>query len=249
MNTSVTVNILNFNRINKLSYCLPSLIGTAGYDNWELSVTDNGSNDGCVAYLKDAYKKYDVFKRLILLPKNYGEGRGARIGMEYAKGDILVHSCNDLKYVRNGWLTETVEVLNNTKDVICYAPAVTKNYGGEIIKMESGHEIKIKVGGIPAFCVAIKCKDYEEIGGFKDCGSAMGPKMLRHKVWAMETLFAHEVRQLAEKRKYEINGCALPKLEDSAALHDWNERGYRDTVHDWSKDTSDRKRIQVMEKQ
>ena len=59
-NPLVTINILNFNRLHKLQYCLPSLIQTAShqYDNWELSVTDNCSTDGCVEWLRKQFKAY-----------------------------------------------------------------------------------------------------------------------------------------------------------------------------------------------
>jgi glycosyltransferase involved in cell wall biosynthesis len=229
VNSLATVNILNFNRAHKLKYTFESIVETAGYNNWELSVTDNGSTDGSINYLKDKFKVVDVFKRLVLLPRNYGEGRGAGVGMSYAKGDILIHSCNDLKFIRKGWLREVVDVMRLFPEVICYAPVVTKNYPGEKCKRENT-EIKINAPGIPAFCVSIRKKDYDAIGGFKDCGKVMGPKQLKYGKWGMEPLFAEEVRQLASKKNLRT-GCALPL--ESAATHDWTERGYRDTVYKW----------------
>lgn len=242
----ITVNILNYNRIHKLKYTFESIIKTAGYDDWELSVTDNGSLDGSKAYLIDQYNKINIFKRLILLPRNYGEGRGAKIGMEYAKGDILIHSCNDLNYHKQGWIKEVADVMRLFPEVISFAPVDTKNYPGTIIKRENT-EIKINARGLPAFCLAIRKKDYDELGGFKDCGSVMGPKQLRLGKWGMEPLFSREVQILAEKRKMDTSGCGLPIV--SAAHHDWIERGFRGEVGNWEKrDKDERRKFVVMEK-
>jgi glycosyltransferase involved in cell wall biosynthesis len=226
----ITVNVLSYNRLRKLTYTVESILDTAGYDNWEFSVTDNGSQDGSVDFLKRKFDEKKI-KRLVLLPKNYGEGQGARIGMEYAKGELLIHSCSDLHYEKQGWLKEVAEVMVAFPEVVALAHVFTKNYGGEHI-IRDGLEI-IKTNGVPAFSMAIWRKDYNAIDGFKDCGDVMGPKQIRHGKWGMEPLFAKEVRDLAQKQN-KGTGCA--RTMRTAATHDWTKRGFRGEVYNFEKE-------------
>lgn len=83
-----TVVVVTYKRNQQLIECLDSLTRQS-YKDFETIVIDNGKNEAVHASLS----RYKV--RHILLKKNYGLSMGRNIGIEYARGDIIIFLDDD----------------------------------------------------------------------------------------------------------------------------------------------------------
>lgn len=102
MNPLVSIIILNYNAGNLLSECVESVLHT-DYDNYEIIVVDNLSND-------QSHKKCKAkFEQIILVEneKNLGYCEGNNVGIRLARGDFLV-VLNPDTLVEPNWLTELI---------------------------------------------------------------------------------------------------------------------------------------------
>ena len=92
---SVSIVIVNYNGMELLKECLPSVFEEAERfsGHTEIIVVDNGSEDGSAEFLKENFKKVKVIE----LEKNYGFGKGANIGIEKSSNDIVILLNNDMK--------------------------------------------------------------------------------------------------------------------------------------------------------
>jgi GT2 family glycosyltransferase len=98
----VSIAILNWNGLEDTKLCLKS-IRKLTYDNLEIIVVDNGSNDGSKAYL--AEQKDLIF---IDLPKNTGFTGGHIAAEKRAKGEYIALINNDL-VVDPEWVERCLE--------------------------------------------------------------------------------------------------------------------------------------------
>jgi GT2 family glycosyltransferase len=92
MNLSVV--ILNWNGKHFLRTCLPSVIEAAGEyaNNCQISVVDNGSNDGSIEYLRSNFPQVEI----VALEKNLGFSAAMNIGFKKANGNIVIGLNNDI---------------------------------------------------------------------------------------------------------------------------------------------------------
>jgi GT2 family glycosyltransferase len=98
----VSVIIPNWNGIHHLPACLDSL-GRQRYARFEVILVDNGSTDDSLALLARRYPEV----RLIPLGENRGFAPACNIGLQAARGEILVLLNNDTE-VDPGWLAALV---------------------------------------------------------------------------------------------------------------------------------------------
>lgn len=70
--------VLNYNGLEHLQYCVPSLLDTQ-YDNFALVVVDNASTDSSVLWLRENYPAVDI----IVSDKNRGWSGGNNLGITY----------------------------------------------------------------------------------------------------------------------------------------------------------------------
>jgi GT2 family glycosyltransferase len=82
--TLVTVLILTWNRRNDVLETVQSIYEQA-YRNFEIIVVDNGSTDGTVDAVRQAYPQV----RLVALDRNMGVAKGRNAGIVAARGDIV----------------------------------------------------------------------------------------------------------------------------------------------------------------
>jgi len=87
----VSAIIVNWNGKNALSGCLESLF-EQDYENLEILVVDNGSQDGSQALVK---KKFPAVE-LVENDENIGFGSAVNRGLEKSKGDYFIFLNNDL---------------------------------------------------------------------------------------------------------------------------------------------------------
>lgn len=109
----VAVVVLNYNGEAHLRVCIPSLLATQ-YQNLDLLVVDNGSQDGSLAYLHQVPEV-----TLLALPKNLGFVKGNNRGMRLALkrgAEILVLLNNDTR-VDPDWIANLVSAFQSDSSI------------------------------------------------------------------------------------------------------------------------------------
>jgi hypothetical protein len=102
---SVRVIIVNWNGLDHLTQCLPSLMATR-FTPFKVTVIDNGSTDGSLPWLQENYPGLE----LVALDRNRGFAMANNIGLRKALAggaDYAVLLNNDTR-VDPDWLTELV---------------------------------------------------------------------------------------------------------------------------------------------
>jgi GT2 family glycosyltransferase len=92
----ISVVIPNWNGVDYLKICLPSLIKQS-FKDFEIIVIDNGSNDDSINYLE---KKYSQIK-IIKLKENLGFSKATNAGIKTSKGEYIFLLNNDTKLDKN----------------------------------------------------------------------------------------------------------------------------------------------------
>jgi GT2 family glycosyltransferase len=110
----VSVIVLNWNGKRFLEKCLCSLLNQ-DYSNFEALLVDNGSSDGSVEYVRNAFGKDDRL-RIVALKDNYGFCKGNNIGIQHAKGDYVVILNNDTE-VKPNFISVLVKVAETDETV------------------------------------------------------------------------------------------------------------------------------------
>jgi GT2 family glycosyltransferase len=93
----VSVIIVNFNTKNLLENCLYSLYKYTKNINFEIIVSDNGSNDGSLEMIRS------IFPEVILIEnnKNLGFGAANNSGLKIAKGKYILYLNSDTVLLNN----------------------------------------------------------------------------------------------------------------------------------------------------
>ena len=93
----VSLLVVNYNGLNILKECLPSL-KNLNYprDKFEIIIIDNASSDGSIKFLKENYPKIKLIKN----NQNLGYV-GINSGIKYCKGDYIYFLNNDLLLDKN----------------------------------------------------------------------------------------------------------------------------------------------------
>lgn len=102
--------ILNWNGKNFLERFLPFVLATV-YDNFEVIVSDNGSDDDSVSFLREKYPQV----KLILSEKNHGFAKGYNDTLKKVEADYYALINSDVE-VQPGWLTPIINLLE--QDVV-----------------------------------------------------------------------------------------------------------------------------------
>jgi len=105
----VAIVILNWNGRNYLEKFLPSVLAT-DYANYEVIVSDNGSQDDSVSFLRTNFPQVKV----IQLEKNYGFAKGYNLTLENVSADYYALINSDIETKPN-WLNPIIGLLENDK--------------------------------------------------------------------------------------------------------------------------------------
>lgn len=99
---SVSIIIPTWNGRHHLETCLPALSAQI-YPAFTVLVVDNGSTDGTVEWLREAWPEV----RTLVLDRNLGFARGVNAGLRAATGDLLALLNNDTE-AEPDWLANLV---------------------------------------------------------------------------------------------------------------------------------------------
>lgn len=106
----VSVIILSWNGKHFLKDCLDSL-NKQSFRDFEVILVDNGSADGSIGFVEEAYP----WVKVIVNDKNYGFAKGNNIGIKEAKGKYIVTLNNDMVFDKN-LLKELCAAAERNKD-------------------------------------------------------------------------------------------------------------------------------------
>jgi len=181
-NPLVSIIILNWNGLEHLKTCLPSLIGQT-YKNIEIIVVDNGSTDGSIEYVE---QNYDTVK-LVCNSTNVGFSKGNNVGMQIASGKYIAVLNNDTELDQN-WVSSLVDAAEEHPDAGMFACKILSYYDRNLIdcvghliypdglsrgrgrgEIDNGQYDKIEEIAFPSGCAALYRKEMlEQIGLFDE---------------------------------------------------------------------------------
>jgi len=107
----VSVIVLNYNGENYLKNCFESL-GSQTYENYEVIMVDNASEDDSIEYVKGNFPWVKVIRN----EKNLGFAAGNNWGIREARGDIIALLNNDT-IADSEWLEESVRTFEQSENI------------------------------------------------------------------------------------------------------------------------------------
>ena len=182
-NKLTSIVILTYNQLEYTKITLES-IRKCTSSPYEIIVVDNASSDGTVEYLKTQKNIRTIFNA-----KNVGFPAGCNQGMEAASGDYVLLLNNDV-VVTKYWLEGLIECAESDDSIGLVGP-MTNNISGmqrdpnakygsekELQEFAAAYRKKnrrnwLPVNRLAGFCLLIKRKVIEEIGGL-DPGFGIG---------------------------------------------------------------------------
>ena len=176
----VSIIILNWNGLEHLETCLPSVLGQT-YKNVEVIVVDNGSTDGSIEYVKENYRTV----KLVCNLTNVGFAEGNNVGIRASAGEYVVVLNNDTEVDEN-WISAFVKVAEEHPDAGMLACKILSYYDrkqidcvGHLIypdglsrgrgrgETDEGQYDKIEEVAFPSGCAALYRREMlEQIGLF-----------------------------------------------------------------------------------
>ncbi len=118
----VSLIILNWNGLSLLKQTLPSVVATR-YDNLEIVVADNASQDRSVDWLRATYPEI----RIIRHPENWGFCKGNNEAIRQTSGDYVLLLNNDVE-VEPDWLQLLVSRIGSNPRIAAVQPKLLQ-YG------------------------------------------------------------------------------------------------------------------------
>ena len=129
MREPVTIIILNYNGKQFLKDCLSSVL-VQTYNNFEVILFDNNSDDGSIEYVKSEFTDSRIIS--VRSEQNLGFAGGNNEALKYCKNDLVVLLNNDT-IVKESWLNELVAAME-TKSTIASSFVKTKGIPDKYFK-------------------------------------------------------------------------------------------------------------------
>ena len=123
----VLILIVNWNNLPDTKACLESL-KLLTYDNYQVMVVDNGSNDGSADFIRKGFPDIQI----VDLAENLGFAGGNNVGLRYAETEKIPYTLllnNDTTIQDGSFLGRLVEVMEEEQEVGAVGPAVEQTDG------------------------------------------------------------------------------------------------------------------------
>jgi len=112
VNKKVSIIIVNWNGKHFLKPCLESIKKNTKYENYEIVVVDNGSNDGSIEFLEKNFSYVKIIKN----KTNLGFARANNKAIKKSRSEYLYFLNNDTE-VNEGWISEAVKIAEKSGDI------------------------------------------------------------------------------------------------------------------------------------
>ena len=185
----VSLVILTKNGLHLIRPCVESILQKTTYQNYEILIIDNGSNDPLtIRYLAELRTEGRIRVVRDDRPFNYSALNNA--GVKLVRGEIVGLLNNDTEVIAPDWLSEMVSIALQpgvgTVGARLWYPNETLQHGGVILGVggvagHAHHNLPRHHGGyfgrailvqgfsaVTAACVVVRKVIYEEIGGFNE---------------------------------------------------------------------------------
>jgi len=173
-NPLVSVIIVNYNGRTLLEKCLQSLMKNT-YQNFEVILVDNNSEDDSIEFVKNTYPSVIIIK----LEKNYGFAYPNNVGVKNTKGDFLLFLNNDTEVTPN-FLNELVKTAQKDSEIVILQSLLLRKNGdvdscGDFIDNlgRAFHSKKIPEGVEPILSargasMMVRKEKFVALGGFDE---------------------------------------------------------------------------------
>ncbi len=121
MRPKVSIIIVTYNALPLLQACLPSVVAT-DYDNFEIVLADNASDDGSARWAQSAYPGIRVIRH----PENWGFCRGNNEAIRRTEGAYVALLNNDVE-TPPGWLAPLVDLMERRPEVGAAGPKLLQH--------------------------------------------------------------------------------------------------------------------------
>jgi GT2 family glycosyltransferase len=134
----VSILILNWNGRALLEECLKSIEDHTQYNNYEVVVIDNNSDDGSVQFVIDQFPEATIIRNA----SNLGFAEANNRGIRCSTSEYVLLLNNDVE-VKDGWLTALVEAAETRPEVgivsprIVYGDGQPQFFGDKVVLTES----------------------------------------------------------------------------------------------------------------
>ncbi len=187
----VSIIIPNYNHVNELSRCINSIITKSTYDNYEIVIIENNSNEETFRYY-DTLKKYPNVKVVVYKPEpnEFNYSAINNFGFKFTSGEHIILLNNDVEIISPDWIQEML-MYSQRSDVgavgaMLYYPNNTIQHAGVVIGLLTlaGHAFKHfpkgtagyfgraayqqNLSAVTAACIMMPRKVYEEVGGLDE---------------------------------------------------------------------------------
>lgn len=156
----VNITVVTFNRLDYTKQCIESVLDTADYP-YVLTLVDNGSTDGTVAWLKEQKEKHRI-KNLILHSVNKGVAVAANDGWEAEDCYYYMKLDNDVVMQKKSWLGSMVQVADHCTNVGAVAYNL-EPVSYPLVQID-GFQLRVKNGNLGGGCILIPKRIHWKLG-------------------------------------------------------------------------------------
>lgn len=185
----VTIIIPTRNEHLLLSACLDSIRQHTHYDDYEIIIVDNGSDDpGALSYLTALGKEEKI--KLLSYQQPFNFAAINNFAAKEAKGEIILFMNNDVDVISENWLSELVSHAARPEigavGALLFYPQDTIQHAGVILKPDdiAGHiyvneprgyrgvrnraELVQNFSAVTAACMAVEKVKFNQVSGFNE---------------------------------------------------------------------------------
>ncbi len=162
-NPKISIVIPNKDHIEDLDLCLKSVYEKTIYDNFEILVVENNSeNEKTFEYYKEIEEKYDNLK-VLYYKGDFNFAKINNFAINNADGEMFLMLNNDIEIINKGWLYEMVSlaIQKNVGIVgaMLYYPDNTVQHAGVITGLGgfAGHSHKYHKRGHSGYMFRLSC--------------------------------------------------------------------------------------------
>ena len=189
-NPKVSILIPTKDHVEDLDRTIKSVLRKTEYNNYEIIVIENNSeNKDTFEYYDEIKKRHDNIK-VVTWKEGFNYSAINNFGAKYAEGEYLLLLNNDVEVINKEWLTKMLG-LAQREDVGCvgaklYYPDNTIQHGGIIVglggaaahahrgfkKNEYGYFLRLGIthnlSAVTGACLLVKKSVFEEVGGLDE---------------------------------------------------------------------------------